>query len=445
MATLTHVSREWRNRPKHERFYDVADLIPTLERKQKLERSVLVPMDELNVIAQDDDLYLKVPRVPNLVKLNNWSMQGLADQIDMNVRDEKNFPADLVAPRINYKLRNAAGVAAVPDELAPDDEIASLYGEELAEAKTDSKSKQVNILMAPGDGGLVARSINGATYGRYRDLDLANDAMVAVEAGWRTPRAMAVDNDERNRIATKEDEMKCSLVKAGMKIGPAGVYYGDRNLFIFLASDLEVLPGHFRFVTLENSEVGENRKLKATFGLMNYVCMNHILWGVSNVHSVEKKHRRGSVGLFHEEFTEALDLVTRAEAVPEALYHAAKQRELGTTKEDTVRAAYEFGRKKNIPSLTLGVCERAWDAAEANPGDADGATPNTYWGFVQGASRYSQAIPYADRRVAIDSAVGLLLDEVKLEDAAVSVNVPAVIDAELVSSAKPTKKAKAKS
>jgi len=32
------------------------------------------------------------------------------------------------------------------------------------------------------------------------------------------------------------------------------------------------------------------------------------------------------------------------------------------------------------------------------------------WGFVQGATRYSQTIPYQDQRIAIDRAAAKVLD-----------------------------------
>jgi len=443
---------QWKSRPAHERFYDVADVIPGLEKEHRYERFGLVPMDGIKVLSDNEDdggLYLEYPGLKKPAELNHWSFTGLCKQLGISTSDIRQFPARLVAPLIQHGLEHAKGSEDTGDDV--DDEtlnaaMSDLFDDAVATGKRDMQARQLGIMVAPNHidpSRAYIKSVTSSEYGRYSNLQLANDAKLAIERGWRTPRAMATghnpftgDHIQADRIATVEDEMKCSLVKAGMKIGPAGVYLGDRNMFIFLASDIEVLPGHFRFVTLENSDVGENRALKATFGLMNYVCMNHILWGVTNVHAVNKKHRRGSVGEFHKEFADSLELVARSEPVPLPLYNLAKSTEIGSNKEDVVKALY--ARRK--PVLTQRVAERAWDAAVSNPNDADGAAPNTYFGIVQGLSRYSQTVKHADTRWEIDKCAGELLDELQIEDASVSKSVGVTIESDIVVSSAPAKK-----
>lgn len=432
MATMTHVSHQWRTRPAHERFYDVRDVVPILEREQRLQRSILAPMDQLKISAVDDDFVLGVPGVPNPVHLNNWSFQRLCDQTGMDASFVRKMPAELMAPAFQYQLMHNAGIAKKNSKDTTDDDVdeeaLALFGE-LARPVEDSQSAQLNILMAPNrDGGLYARDIAGASYGRYSNLQLANDAMLAVSRGWKTPRAMSTGNNpytgdhiQADRVATTADEMRCSLIKAGMRIGPAGVYVGDRNIFIFLANDTEVLPGHYRFITLENSEVGENRKLRATFGLMNYVCMNHILWGVTNVSKVEKKHRRGSVAEFSGDFEESLELVSSNNNVPKSLYDLARSKILGTTEDAVSDEVFGFAKKNQLLAITRRSLKCALQCMKEHPEDRDGADMYSVWSVVQGLTRYSQAIPYADKRHALDVAAGKLLDALNPDESSVTV------------------------
>ena len=63
-----------------------------------------------------------------------------------------------------------------------------------------------------------------------------------------------------------------------------------------------------------------------------------------------------------------------------------------------------FGRKLGLTRTALTA---GYDLAEVSGQDGD---PRSVWGMVQGLTRFSQTVPYADERTVIDKAAGKLLD-----------------------------------
>jgi hypothetical protein len=80
----------------------------------------------------------------------------------------------------------------------------------------------------------------------------------------------------------------------------------------------------------------------------------------------------------------------------------AKTRLIGHTKEQVLDKL--FGMRQL--GLTRSTIDAGYDAVIQSQ---DGA-PETVWGMVQGLTRHSQSIPYADHRVMIDRAAGKLME-----------------------------------
>ena len=81
-------------------------------------------------------------------------------------------------------------------------------------------------------------------------------------------------------------------------------------------------------------------------------------------------------------------------------------RAMSTTIADTKEGVLDklFGvRTLNLSRRTI---EASYDAVVQ---DQDGS-PNTVWGMAQGITRHSQTLPHADKRTALDSAAGKLLE-----------------------------------
>jgi hypothetical protein len=75
---------------------------------------------------------------------------------------------------------------------------------------------------------------------------------------------------------------------------------------------------------------------------------------------------------------------------------------IGDTKESVLDKL--FGMRSLV--LTRKTLEAGYDAVNyAQDGD-----PRTVWGMVQGLTRHSQTVAYADARTAIDTAAGKLME-----------------------------------
>lgn len=84
-----------------------------------------------------------------------------------------------------------------------------------------------------------------------------------------------------------------------------------------------------------------------------------------------------------------------------AAIEKARRTTIAKTKDDVLDLL--FGRRLGLSRKTL---EAGYDAVQP---DQDG-DPRTVWGTVQGLTRHSQTIPYADDRTTIDRAAGKLID-----------------------------------
>jgi len=85
----------------------------------------------------------------------------------------------------------------------------------------------------------------------------------------------------------------------------------------------------------------------------------------------------------------------------EAKIKESKHRLIAATKEEVLDTL--FGKR------SVGLSRKVLEASYAAVADADGDA-RTPWGFAQGVTRYSQTVPYADRRTELDRAAGRILD-----------------------------------
>lgn len=161
------------------------------------------------------------------------------------------------------------------------------------------------------------------------------------------------------------------------------------------------LSGIYKGVIVENSEVGAS-SLKLTRFLYRYMCGNHIIWGAEEVSDVALRH----VGSVRRKFNVYSSVLRRyaEESVSdlEAKIRESKTRLIAGTKEEVLDAL--FGKRS--VGLSRKTFKSAYEAVE--PGkDGD---PRTPWGIAQGVTRFSQSVPFADKRTELDRAAGRILD-----------------------------------
>ena len=219
------------------------------------------------------------------------------------------------------------------------------------------------------------------------------------------PPARPAKDDPRARKATQADILPNQgdfglSVRIGDLIAPAGVYAGDRDMFVFLVNPDRIIDdggkGLMRGVFVWNSEVGAGAFKVRTF-LMENCCSNHICWNTSAVKDLRIIHRKGSIGAFGHKMTVQLrDYTEMSTSSEQNMVKAARQYEIAPDQEAVVNRLYDI---KSL-ALTRDDLANGWDYAVKYE-DAARSAPTTAWGFVHGLTRYSQQSPYADARAPV--------------------------------------------
>jgi hypothetical protein len=385
MTNLYAAHNQWINRPADERFWGLDDLLAhsRAERRASHEsrtaikdlRAEAVPIagydsPDLRLVAGDGEAF----------GLTHWSFGQLCSASDAPASYLRRLPADLAAININHGLRRAGSETSF-------------------QFLTNTESGRV-------------RSIT-RDYARFWNDDLISALTPALDLGWRVPPARPAVDDSRARPATESDILPDQgafglSVKLGDMIAPAGVYAGDRDLFVFLVHPDRVIDdgnkGLMRGVFLWNSEVGAGSFKVRSFYLEN-VCGNHIVWGASHVREVKVRHRGDRILTADREMVAQLREYADAPAgIEEGMIRRARLHSLGENREKTVE---RVGSIRSL-GLTRREIEGAYDSAIQWQSVAK-CSPTTAWGFVHGLTRLSQGEPNADQRNRMDRAGGKVL------------------------------------
>ena len=376
---LCTASHQWTTRPPDERFWGLSDLSEYVREEAERRAKQAVPTEKVTVEVDRDDLCLATPVGKTPLRLTNYSFDQLGQLGKAPVEYLRRLPAQLAATNINFGLltANAEG------------------------------TKELCVNYRKDDADPLVRSVtkNQRKNPRVRDESVVKRLLPLIDAGWVVPPARpSFGGDNRARPATKADILPNQddfglSVKEGDMIAPAGVYYGDRDMFVFMVNPNRVIDdggkGLMRGLFVYNSEVLDKPIELQTFYLEN-VCGNHICWGVSG----ELSHT-GAVG-----WREALGRYTGADTADErGFIKACRTFELGEDRED---ATVFLHKHSKYVGLSLKDIRGAFDTAEEYESTA-GSPPTTAWGFVHGLTRYSQQSPYAGVRNALDRSGGRIL------------------------------------
>jgi hypothetical protein len=189
---------------------------------------------------------------------------------------------------------------------------------------------------------------------------------------------------------------------------PAGVYRSDRDSFVLLCeggsivNDPSLTNGNgqmYRGLMIRNSEVGACAvSIEAV--LYRYVCGNHMLWGAV----IDRTFRRRHVGdhVIRDTMRTINELaykwINRAESDDTAIIRGLIDHELAHTQVAVIDELMAAGWTKQQATDAYAKCE----AHEA-------ASPRSFWGIAQGATRISQETPYQDERHELDKLAAALL------------------------------------
>jgi hypothetical protein len=194
-------------------------------------------------------------------------------------------------------------------------------------------------------------------------------------------------------------------------IGPAGVYAGDRDMFVFMIDDANPVKDGlknrlFRGFFVKNSEVGSAAFSIHAF-LFNGVCQNHIVWGATSLFNAKVRH----IGDANTRAYRAMQVDLKRYAQEsageqETVIARSRSLVLGKNKEEVVSALFAQIRKVGLP-ISQTALTTAYDIADKRVDDY--GAPTTLWGLVQGLTEHNQTMPYTDTRADADKAAGKLL------------------------------------
>lgn len=379
--TLAHT--QWANRPDDERFASIPDMLAAAQKKKDYSVQSTNRMGSIRVDALDaDSLVVRRNGLPDAA-INNYAFGQLCNRLDYPVGGiVGKVDANIAASIINHRL----------SKIDPDTEVQTLV---------DCQDGNVNI-----------RSVTSDSYARFYDADVIRSALAMERAGWIVPPARpAFEGQKGTRKATEDDVKRMAgrtNVKVGDNIAPAGLYMGDRDMFMLLVNPgTEVDRGDgnaiCRATIIWNSEVGAR-----TFGVLqcalDYVCGNHILWSVRDVQVTRYRH----IGEAVDRINKSLEVMAQRTVDPLdeelSIIREGLKYSLGDTLDKVVDNVYAL---RVDPALTKDILTKSIHNAEQYR-SVDG-DPYTLIGLERAITRYSQSLPNADKRYAVDNAAGKMV------------------------------------
>lgn len=388
---LFKAARQWSSRPADERFWTLRDMHAACISYYREARESVVPYADLRVQAEDGEVLL-VGKANIPARLTNYAFAQLSARVGAPPSYLTELPATLAAQNLNHGL---AVRAANGDK---------------------DKAK----LLVHANGSILARCLVSEKYQRIWNFEIAARLADLEQDGWRAPPARPFPNcpEHMIRTATEADvsrSLKSGLsVKVGDKIGPAGLYASDRDMFVFLVNEGNPLTNPADPATplnrgffCWNSEVGD-----ASFGIMSFlydaVCGNHIVWGAREVEEIRIRHLGSARDKAFSQIAVGLKAYADAStSEDQAKIKAAQDFQIAAKKEDVIEAVIAFASKRRINVLSRKVVDAAFEVAANTPRFG---SPTSPWGLSQGLTVLSQDKAHADARVDLDRAAGKLLE-----------------------------------
>ena len=359
---LFKAHEQWAKRPVDERFPSLQALYDATKAYASDAVEAEVPFNSLRAEANGGDLVL-IGRENVPAKLTNWAFGQLAQRANAPGAYLSTLPATLAAQNINYGLKRRA-------------------------EENPRESDNANLLIHR-NGGMLCRALTTEKYERIWNWEVAERLLGLGSQGWEPARP--------------DYEQSASDFPA--------LYASDRDMFAFvrlpnqtIAQPVRSQRGDtmpmYKGLIYWNSEVGD-KKIGCMKFLYNGMCGNHIIWGASDVCEFSARHVGNVRGALRQFEVQIRRYANESTSDVEATIQAAHNKVIASTKDGVLD--FLFG-KRSI-GLTRKTIEAAYDAVVPEQ-DGD---PKTVWGFVQGLTRHSQTVPYADQRQQIDRASARVL------------------------------------
>jgi len=348
---------QWAQRPEDQRFTSLEAMRDQCLAYAAQAREAELAWNTLRVEAVDKDLQL-LGRTGVPAALSYYAFGQLAQRAGAPAPYIRTLPPTLAAQNLNHGLAKRADAATA------------------------------RLLFHDRNGsGLLLRAATSTVYERIWNHEVLGRLVDLQGDGWQA--------------ATPD------VVFAGLPhSADPDLYASDHDMFAFIRHPDRAIDdgseyGLRRGIIVSNSEVGD-ASLSATYFLYRYQCGNHIIWGAQDVLNVRVAHRGETA---RERFQSYLGTLTQYVdgSAREEEAQIAKARTTVIAKDKAGVLDVLFG--KRTLDLSRTQLEAGFDATVP---DEDG-DPCTVWGVVQGLTRHSQTVAYADERTRLDRAAGKVL------------------------------------
>lgn len=380
---LFKANKQWATRPRDERFFTLQEMHDTCKAYAEASREKDVPYSDMQAHSEGAEVVL-TGKAGIPVKLSNWAFGQLCQKISAPPSYLRELPPGITSELLNHGLTNTR----------------------------DAEEKAKLLFHVNADASMLCRSITSDGYARIWNWEITERLLALQDMGWnpaKPDKRFDGGNPDLCQMCEgipTDGEGACLYCKGTGKAFPS-LYASDRDMFAFLRNRDAVIhetgnpDGLQRGVIVENSEVGASA-LKLTRFLYREMCGNHIIWGASQVVEFSLRHigkARDRWSLYDAELRKYAEASASEE---ESIIESAKHTLIAGTKEEVLDKL--FGIRSLM--LTKKTLEASYDAViPAQDGNA-----NTVWGMVQGITRHSQTLPYADERTKLDKTAGKILE-----------------------------------
>ena len=360
-------NEQWRVRPADQRFLSLTELAGHCADVMNRSTGKVVPSKGLSADVQavpglsGERLVITGPNGSPTIP-TNWAFGQLAARAGAPAGYLRELPNALAADCLNYGLHVARGV------------------------------EDVGVLLCKNGGPLPElHAVTGPNYGRIWSANVAN-ALVkvfgnGVDGPWHVPGEFGV-----RAAVTKENTT---------------LYASDRDMWAFLCDDSKAIDipnrrngktGHASTgLVFGNSDVGMSNLWVARF-LFDYMCGNHIIWGMVNLEELRIRHTSSAPHRFLNEF---IPLIRELAADDVTL----SQAQVITAQRAKVADLDKFLTSRKFTRPQVGGIKAAFQSDEGRELMNDCSV----WDAVVAATAYARKLPYQDARVAIDREAGKML------------------------------------
>lgn len=373
MTILTAASRQWATRPNDQRFVNLRDMAAKArtDRENSASKTVSTRQLQIEPIGDDHKSIHIVGQNGTPALLTHYSFGQLASLGGAPAGYLRTLPAEIASDAMNYGLRFAR------------------------------ESEDVKVLLTRGthDDGISEpqdyvslRAATGPNYGRIWNSDVIDNVLARFGDGSR--------DSGTNWQVPGEFRRAVPITKANTTL-----YYGDRDMFIFLADeghDIEISnrrdgqTGHMaRGFFIWNSEVGAGSMGIAMF-LYDYTCSNRIVWGVKEFQEQRIRHTASAPDKYIEQILPVVEA-----------YRESSTKGIA----ETIRTAQQTRLDRDLGEfLKNRFTKPEITAIQSAHMREEGRPIETIWDTTTAITAHAKTIGWQNERVAFERKGGAILD-----------------------------------